>query len=121
MIVDDNLSSARALAAFLTRTFAGRVTPVIHDDAAEALDYLRGVAGMGLCFVDLELGPFGMDGRALIERVVAARPELAARIVVTSGDPFAGLEPFPDGVRRLDKPLDLRELGAMVEEALARG
>ena len=103
----------------------GRVLDKDHDvvlleNAAEALELLRGGARFDVVVCDLMMPEVtGMD---LYDALAAEQPATAARMVFVTGGVFSGrAREFLDRIsnRRLEKPFDLRLLRAIVLELVA--
>jgi CheY-like chemotaxis protein len=89
-------------------------------DAASALEILERESGIQLLFTDLGL-PGAMDGRALADRVRAARPSM--RILITTA--YAGKVLMREGrlapgVELLSKPFTFAALASRIRELLDR-
>ena len=85
--------------------------------AEQALDVLAdSTTWIDVVLCDLNLP--GMSGSALTMRIAAARPELASRVILTSGDAGA-VEGAASGRLMLAKPFSMLELESVVAAALA--
>jgi len=120
LLVEDDEATAGAFQAYVERSFDGLASIQWEESGSAALRPMLDDE-IALCIVDVELRPGGMSGWELIARALDARPEMATRIIVCSGDPFVGAVGLPRGVRRLDKPFNLRELDAIIREAIGDG
>ena len=116
LVVDDEALVARSLRRALRDH---QVT--IASSGQEALDLLATGASFDVVLCDLMMPELtGMD---VYERVVAERPELAARFVFMTGGAFTGrARDFLDRVdnERLDKPFDVVKVRELVRDLAAR-
>jgi two-component system NtrC family sensor kinase len=116
LIVDDEPSIRRFLSKALE--LAG-YEPVVAAHGEEAVEL---VAGTDFDAILCDHHMVGLTGMEVFEAIVAARPELAKRFVIMSGDTLdPALADFAEkrGVRLLAKPFDLASVGRMVREILA--
>lgn len=117
LVVDDEGVVRSVMRRFLQR--AG--WEVLEAETAEqALDVLRGEgARLDLVLCDLNLP--GLSGSALCGRITSLRPELASRLVLTSGDPLAAAAELARESLLcpvLSKPFSLTDLERVVDGAL---
>lgn len=115
LIVDDESTVLSVMSRFLER----RGWSVLAADSAErALELLAdGDTRLDVVLCDLNLP--GLSGTDLCRRVTRTRPELAGRLVMTSGDPDSAkrelaLHSLP--CRVLGKPFTLRDLQLTIDE-----
>lgn len=114
LLVDDEYAIRLAMRRFLTRQ-GWAVDDV--EDGADALALLLGPGASAYDVVVFDLQMPGMSGVELYDRAVAARPALASRMIVTTGDAFT-----PEATRFLgrtgcvvlNKPFELAELRALL-------
>lgn len=115
LIVDDEYTIRRAMQRYLERL--GWVVDQDGDgDAALARLLAEGAPAYDVLVVDLRMP--GMSGPALYDAVVAARPALAARVVLSTGNSYdEGAARFISrtGCAVLNKPFELAELREVVE------
>ena len=120
LLVDDEAIIRRALRRFFERN--GWAV----DEAADGASALALLLGPGAAAYDVILSDLrmpGMSGEELYDRVAAERPAQATRVVVTTGDSFT-----PEATRFLqrtgcavlNKPFELAELRAVVEQVTQR-
>jgi CheY-like chemotaxis protein len=86
-------------------------------DGATALDFVVGPGAGSYDVILTDLLMPGMSGEEFYDRVTAARPELAARVIVSTGDSMSpGAAEFlrRTGCPVLNKPFELAELRALV-------
>jgi DNA-binding NtrC family response regulator len=113
LIVEDD-SDVRALAAVL---LAETPLDVVEVESAEAaLDCLQDRGGeVAMMFADVRL-PGEMDGVQLAKAACTLWPTI--RIVLTSGDPGAGLADLPDCVTFMPKPWRGLDVLVQAEKAI---
>jgi two-component system NtrC family sensor kinase len=108
----------------LRRLFTRRGWDVVEAaDGSEALGLLLGQSGERFLVILSDLRMPGMSGAKLYERLAEARPELAQRIIFSSGDAFT--DEARDLANRtgravLEKPFDLANLVSMAEQMAER-
>jgi two-component system NtrC family sensor kinase len=88
------------------------------DDGASGLALLLGEGAPAYAVILSDLRMPGMSGEEFFDAVAAARPALAKRIIVTTGDAFtaeAARFIARSGCAVLNKPFELAELRAVVE------
>jgi two-component system cell cycle sensor histidine kinase/response regulator CckA len=117
LVVDDESVVRSVMRRFLQR--AGWA--VLEAETAEqALEVLGGCeTQLDLVLCDLNLP--GLSGSALCGRITALRPELASRLVLTSGDPLAAAAELARESLLcpvLSKPFSLTDLERVVDGAL---
>ncbi|MBI3982442.1 MAG: response regulator [Gemmatimonadetes bacterium] len=117
LIVDDEAAVRRALQRWLVR---GGHKVLEAGSGEEALDVLAGAGGLDAVFLDLRLPT--MSGRTLYHSIVARRPDLAARVVIMSGDvsepadrEWLELHHLP----ALAKPFELAQVDGVLKSLLA--
>jgi CheY-like chemotaxis protein len=113
LVVDDEL----VVRAIIRRLLERRGWAVIESETAEqALAVLSDLATrIDVVLCDLNLP--GISGSALCARITTLRPELASRLVLTSGDPRAAAAELARESLRcpvLEKPFSLVELDRVV-------
>lgn len=114
LLVDDEAVIRLALRRFFTRQ--GWAVDEA-EDGATALDLLLGPGAAAYDVILTDLRMPGLRGEDFYARVAAVRPELAARVIVSTGD---SLSPeVTDFLRRtavpvLNKPFELAELRELV-------
>ena len=113
LVVDDE----RVIRTVMRRLLERRGWDVIESETAEqALDVLGDLSTrVDVVLCDLNLP--GLSGSALCGRITALRPELAARLILTSGDPRAAKAELAReslGCPLLEKPFSLSELERVV-------
>ncbi|HUF35948.1 MAG TPA: response regulator [Gemmatimonadales bacterium] len=116
LVVDDEPSLRRTLERAL-RNLAYEVATVGEPDLA--YDLLES-GGFDLVLLDVNLGQ--ISGDTLFLALVRRAPELAHRVILMSGDPWAVKEDWPPDLQRcplLTKPFSLEALAAIVAGALA--
>ena len=113
LIVDDEETHARALARFLGRRRYGTAVAI---DAAEA----RAALAKGrpdLVLLDQRLGD--ADGIAVLREAHAAEPDLPIIVMTAYGSVDTAVAAMKAGARDyIQKPIDLEQLGLLVERAL---
>lgn len=117
LVVDDERAMRAVMRRFLERTG----WEVLEAESAEcALDLLGShSAPFDLVLCDLNLP--GISGSALCGRITTLRPELASRLVLTSGDPRAAAAELAREsliCPVLEKPFSLMDLERVVDGAL---
>ena len=115
LVVDDEPYIRRAIQRFFHR-LGWEVDEAADGEAGLALLLGAGVGPYDVIISDLKMP--GMSGEEFYERVAAQRPTQAARVVVTTGDPFAPEAAHfltRTGCAVLNKPFELAELRAVVE------
>jgi CheY-like chemotaxis protein len=115
LVVDDESVVRNVMRRLLER----RGWTVLEAESAEsALDLLAThPKALDLVLCDLNLP--GLSGGALCARIASLRPELASRIVMTSGDPGAAVAELAREKLLcpvLGKPFSLKELERVVQE-----
>jgi two-component system, cell cycle sensor histidine kinase and response regulator CckA len=117
LVVDDERVVRSVMRRFLQR--AGWEV-LEAETAEEALEVLGGgETQLDLVLCDLNLP--GLSGSALCGRITTLRPELASRLVLTSGDPLAAAAELARESLQcpvLSKPFSLTELERVVDGAL---
>jgi CheY-like chemotaxis protein len=116
LIIDDEPAIRRFLSKALE--LAG-YEPVAAAHGEEAIEL---VAGADFDAVLCDHKMVGLTGIEVYEAIVAARPDLAARFALMSGDTLnPDLAEFAEarGIRLLAKPFDLATVGRTVREILA--
>ena len=117
LVVDDERVVRSVMRRFLER--AG--WEVLEAETAEqALDMLA-AAGTQLDLVLCDLNLPGLSGSALCGRITTLRPELASRLVLTSGDPLAAAAELARESLLcpvLSKPFSLTDLERVVDGLL---
>ena len=116
LIVDDEPSLRKALERAL-RDLAYEVATVGEPDLAYEL---LGAGGFDLVLLDVNLGQ--MSGDALFLALVRRSPDLARRVILMSGDPWAVKDDWPADLQRcplLTKPFSLETLATTVVATLA--
>ncbi len=116
LIIDDEPAVRTLISAVLTA--AGHRMESTADPAEGLANVTR--ENFDLLFLDIQMP--GMDGRELFDLITAARPELAARTIVITGDTqhpatrdFIASHNLPS----LSKPFDRAALSRMVNDILA--
>ena len=113
LVVDDEL----VVRTVLRRFFARHGWQVLEAENGEcALDMLAGETLPDLVICDLNLP--GLSGTAFCKRVTELRPQLASRLVLTSGDPLsaaAALSKENLDCPVLAKPFTLSDLGHLLD------
>ena len=117
LVVDDEAGLRAAVARFLNRR---GIQCRAVGDGAEALEALR-FTDYDVILTDVRMP--GLNGREFLERLRAARPAMAQRVVFSTGDTHA-----PDtaallretGLPTLVKPFDFAQLEALVREVAAK-
>jgi CheY-like chemotaxis protein len=118
LVVDDDALVGRAMSRMLSR----RHEVVFLSDARSALDRLRSGPAFDVVFCDLMMPQ--LTGIDLHDALAAERPELAARMIFTTGGAFTPqARAFADAhaERMLLKPFDARTLEAAVDRVLGAG
>lgn len=91
-------------------------------DGIEGLALLRAAGGDGFAMILCDVRMPGMDGAELHARITAEMPAALERLVLTSGD-ITGEQSRTliesSSCRVLEKPFELKALGALAEELLA--
>ena len=116
LVVDDEEVIRRAIRRFLQRQ-GWAVDEAEDGDVALALLLGDAEPAYEVIFCDLRMP--GMSGEQFFDALAASRPALAARVVVTTGDAFtteAARFIARSGCAVLNKPFDLAELRAVVEQ-----
>ena len=117
LVVDDERVVRSVMRRFLQR--AGWEV-LEAETAEEALEVLGGCeTQLDLVLCDLNLP--GLSGSALCGRITTLRPELASRLVLTSGDPLAAAAELARESLLcpvLPKPFSLTDLERIVDGAL---
>ncbi len=117
LVVDDEVALGRALG----RSLSAHHDVTVLTSGAEALACIARDEWFDVILMDIMMPE--MSGMELHERVQRMRPEQAARVVFLSGGAFStAAEEFLDRVPnpKLDKPIDLADLLALVEEVARR-
>ena len=117
LLVDDEAGLRKAVARFLNRR--GLQCRAVGD-GAEALEVLR-FNDYDVIISDVRMA--GMNGRDLLERLRADRPDLVPRLIFSTGDTFASETATllkESGVPYLLKPFDFARLEALVREVAAK-
>ena len=115
LIVDDDVRVAHALRLLLDLEHDVQV----HTHPKEALDLMVGGTRFDLIFCDLMMPE--MSGMDLHAALAAQVPEQAERMVFVTGGAFtAAARDFLDRVPnpRLEKPFDIAQLGALLQDRL---
>ncbi|MCC7371693.1 MAG: response regulator [Chloroflexi bacterium] len=116
LVVEDDLTIALLIAAILED--AG-YQPVVVRDGRKALRVIRELRPVVIT-LDLELPD--LDGRAVLQRLMAERATDRLPVVVVSGSTeLLSREERRSVSRALTKPFDLTELIQAVDEVAARG
>jgi PAS domain S-box-containing protein len=118
LIVDDERDVGESLAEILRA--AGHAATIV-DSGAKALELLKGGARVDLVLSDVRMPD--LDGPALYRRVVAMRPELAARFIMVTGDTLSqSVRDFLEETNLpcLEKPFNVVEVRQMVTEIADR-
>jgi CheY-like chemotaxis protein len=115
LVVDDDRMLAETLRAMI-QAYSPATAVEIMTSGADAATLLESGAAFDLVICDLIMP--GMDGIALYERLRDAGHPAAGRMVFITGGAFtdraaAFLSRTP--VRHLQKPFDLRQLGALID------
>jgi CheY-like chemotaxis protein len=116
LLVDDEAVIRLALRRYFQRQ--GWTVDEAEDGAA-ALDFVLGPAGGTYDVILTDLLMPGMSGKEFYARVAAERPELAGRVIVSTGDsmsPEASEFLSTCGCPVLNKPFELAELRALVAQ-----
>jgi two-component system NtrC family sensor kinase len=117
LVVDDEAALRNALLRFLERHG-------IHGrGAAEGSEALALLAREDFDVIISDVRMPGMSGREFLERLRHERPELAARLVFSTGDTFAADTAAllqEAGVPTLTKPFDFAALERVIREVAAR-
>jgi CheY-like chemotaxis protein len=116
-VVDDEPMVAR----FLERALSRDNDVTVVGGGASALERLREDSSFDVVLCDLMMP--GVTGIDIYETLVAASPELAARLVFITGGTFTArarqfLEQVPNP--HLEKPLAVQELRALVSGRVAQ-
>jgi CheY-like chemotaxis protein len=117
LVVDDEPAILRAMDRILSRVH--RVETA--GGGEEALARIEADAGFDVVFCDLMMP--GMSGMDLFEQVLEKHPDLAARFVFMTGGTFTDqAQEFADRTAnvRLDKPVEARDMLAVVGEMLQK-
>ena len=85
LVVDDE----QVVRGLMRRILERRGWQVVESDSAERALELLADMSLHLDLVVCDLNLPGLSGSALCGRITAMRPELASRLVLTSGDPCA--------------------------------
>jgi two-component system cell cycle sensor histidine kinase/response regulator CckA len=113
LVVDDELVVRSVVRRLLER----RGWAVIESETAEQALEVLADASTRIDVVLCDLNLPGISGSALCSRIVTMRPELASRLVLTSGDPRAAaaeLERESLHCPVLEKPFSLVDLDRIV-------
>jgi DNA-binding NtrC family response regulator len=116
LVVDDEPSLRRTLERAL-RAMGYEV--LTAGDPALAYDLL-GAGGFDLVLLDVNLPQ--MSGDALFLALIRRAPELAARVILMSGDPWVAKHDWPPELQRcpvLAKPFTLEALARSVSQTMA--
>ncbi|HYC31291.1 MAG TPA: response regulator, partial [Gemmatimonadales bacterium] len=115
LVVDDDAAVGKTVGRAL-RTMGYEVVTISDPmDAYELLETHR----FDLVLIDVNMP--GMSGDALFVALVRRAPELAARVLLMSGDPWGAEHRWPADLPRcpmLAKPFGLDVLGRMVADAI---
>ena len=117
LAVDDEPAIRTMLERAMRRAGHDVVTAASGPEAVEA------VSGRDFDLLLIDHRMSGMDGIETYQRVVEARPALAGRAVIMSGDTLnPALQEFAvaSGLRMLAKPFDVTTVVTLVDEELAR-
>jgi DNA-binding response OmpR family regulator len=117
LLVEDESGLRTAVARFLNRR--GIACRAVVDGAA-ALEALR-TEEFDVLLSDVRMP--GMNGRELLARLRAERPELVARLIFSTGDTSDGETAAllkEAGLPSLVKPFDFERLEALIREVAAK-
>jgi DNA-binding response OmpR family regulator len=120
LVIDDEASIRTTLRRYFARR---RIEVDEAGDGAAALEKLLGADARDYAAIILDLRLPGMSGIDIYRRLASERPELARRLVFSTGD---ATSPEVSGFLRdsgcpvMEKPFELAELGRTVER-LASG
>ena len=120
LVVDDECVVRSVMRRYLERN--GWV--VLEAETADQALELLGQSSVSLDLVLCDLNLPGLSGSMLCGRIAALRPELASRLVMTSGDPdAAALELARESLLCpvLEKPFSLQDLERIVDGAMLVG
>jgi two-component system cell cycle sensor histidine kinase/response regulator CckA len=117
LVVDDERVVRGLMRRYLERTG----WCVLESESAERALELVGQSGVRIDLVFCDLNLPGLSGSALCGRITALRPDLASRLVLTSGDPDAAAEELARESLHcpvLEKPFTLVDLERVTGRAL---
>ncbi|MEO8563738.1 MAG: response regulator [bacterium] len=113
LVVDDE----RVVRTVMRRLLERRGWDVIESETAEQALEVLGDLSTRIDVVLCDLNLPGLSGSALCGRITTLRPELASRLILTSGDPRAAAAELKRQSLRcplLEKPFSLSELERIV-------
>jgi len=117
LVVDDEVDVGESLGE-IVETFGHRVRVV--EGAAAALALVESGAKIDVIFTDLRMP--GFDGVDLVDGVAALRPELAARVIIVTGDSVAGPMRLArlgrDDIVTMEKPFGSDDVRAALDRVL---
>lgn len=119
LVVDDEIDVGESLGE-IVETFGHRVRVV--EGAAAALALVESGAKIDVIFTDLRMP--GFDGVDLAGGVATLRPDLAARVIIVTGDSVAGpmrLASLGRDIVTLEKPFTPDDVRAALDRALREG
>lgn len=111
LVVDDE-PGVRELLAMIVSQAGYTAHPA--EGGEEALTILEAIAP-DTCLVISDVFMNGMDGIDLAHRVRAKHPELPILLISGYTEESHKLQALPDGVKFRTKPINVREIKAMVE------
>jgi PAS domain S-box-containing protein len=120
LVVDDEVDVGESLGE-IVETFGHRVRVV--EGAAAALALVESGAKIDVIFTDLRMP--GFDGVDLVAGVATLRPDLAARVIIVTGDSVAGPMRLArlgrDDIVTLEKPFAPDDVRAALDRVLREG
>jgi len=111
LVVDDDRSVLEGFSRGL-KLYGYEISSTI--DAREAVQWIREGKEFDVIISDMQM-PF-MNGTEFFSEVIKIHPQYAKRFLFISGS--SG--PFPEGVKRLSKPVHMKEVVELIE-LLAKG